>query len=73
VTGLPLNVVTEQASAFGGKQGSNERVDSKKKSIEEMTEHTADVIGTRIKTPLDQGPSVQGMARQRLKRTDKPL
>ena len=51
----------------------NEGVDSKKGSIEEMTDHTADVIGTRIKTPLDQARSVQGVARERLKHTDKPL
>jgi hypothetical protein len=51
----------------------NEGVDSKNKSIEEMTDHAADVIGTRIKTPIDQARSVQGVARERLKRTDKPL
>jgi len=51
----------------------NEGVESKKGSIEEMTDHAADVIGTRIKTPIDQARSVQGMARERLKRTDKPL
>ena len=51
----------------------NEGIDREKGSIEKMTDHTADVIGTRIRTPIDQARSVQGMARERLKRTDKPL
>jgi len=51
----------------------NEGADTKKGSVEEMTDHTADVIGGKIRTPIDQARSVQGLARERLKRTDKPL
>ena len=51
----------------------NEGLDSNKGAIEKMTDHTADVIGTKIRTPIDQARSVQGMARERLKNTDKPL
>lgn len=42
-------------------------------AIEEMTDRTADVIGKKIRTPMDQARSVQGLARKRLQRTDKPL
>ena len=51
----------------------NEEVDRKKGAIEKMTDHTAEVIGTKIRTPIDQARSVQGMARKRLKNTEKPL
>jgi hypothetical protein len=51
----------------------NEELEREKGSIEKMTDDAADAIGTRIRTPIDQARSVQGMARERLKRTDKPL
>jgi len=51
----------------------NEGLDSNKGAIKKMTDHTADVIGTKIRTPIDQARSVQGMAKKRLERTDKAL
>ena len=56
---------------FGCSKG--EDVEPKKGAIEEMTDHAADVIVEKIKTPIDKAKSLKDMEQKRMKGVDEAL
>ena len=51
----------------------NEDVEPEKGKIEKMTDHAADVIVEKIKTPIDRARSVKDMEKERVRGIDETL